>query len=274
MKYILMIIGLLTAVLLFRYIFSTEKMYNDAVDKAMASIDIHPTLITEEDLEVLPEPLKKYMIKVGLVGTPRVKMFKVLMTGEMKLDPDKQFAPVQVEQHTFTDTGQRLFYITMKYKGLKINGLHNYHAEDAFMVIKILDLIKVVDHSGPTMHKAETVTYFNDLCIMAPGALLDEDIIWHQISDRQVKGSLSKHGHTVSAVLTFNDEDMLVDFVSEDRLNIDKEGEFVSVPWSTPMDEFKQLGSYYLPNVGKAIWQYEDGDFTYIKLNIHDVSVN
>lgn len=273
--------GILLAVVIvfsIRWYFGTKKLFADNVRNAMEEVgktgEQEGALITEEDLESLPALLQDYMREANVVGSPRVRYFHVVMKGEMKLDQDKPFAPIKAEQYTFTESGKRLFFITMNFKGLPISGLHYYYDEDAYMKIKILDMLKVADHSGIEMQRAETVTYFNDLCIMAPGALLDEEILWEEIDEKQVKGTLKKHNHEVSAVLSFNEDGMLENFVSDDRLAVDSEGNAESVPWSTPMDGFGEVGAYFLPNAGSAVWHYHDGEFEYIRMGIESVEVN
>ncbi len=258
-----------------KWLYGTRKQF---VNEVKAELSKRKELgfgpISASDLEDLPRLLQAYLIKVGVVGKPKVKYFKAAMSGEMKLDKDKDYAPVKVEQYTFIDSGKRLFHITMKFKGIPISGIHFYHSEDAMMRIKILDLFKVVDYSGESMHRAETVTYFNDLCIMAPGALLEEGIQWETIDDRRVKGTLTKHGHMVSAILTFSKDSMLENFVSNDRLSVDSKGNYESHPWSTPMSSYESVGDYYIGNKGHAVWHYPDGDFHYIKMVIEDVKIN
>lgn len=280
-KYILG--GLLTVVLVIlsvRWYFGTSKQYKDELKTALDEVEsakadqFEQELIQEEDLDGLPLPVRRYIMKAGVVGKPRVRYFKVDMTGEIKLDREKPFSPIVVEQYSFIDSGKRIFNITMDFNGIPVNGLHYYNDQDAIMKGKILDLIKVLDASGEVMHQAETVTYFNDMSIMAPGAFLEEDIVWEEIDDHHVKGTLTKHGHEVSAILTFDEEDMLIDFISDDRVAIGDDGNINRVPWSTPMSGCGPVGDYYLPNKGDAIWHYEDDDFTYIRLTIDNVMVN
>ena len=38
------------------------------------------------------------------------------------------------------------------------------------MRVRLLSLIPMVDASGPDLRRKETVTVFNDLCLLAPGA--------------------------------------------------------------------------------------------------------
>lgn len=192
-----------------RWIAGTHREYVSQVNKGFevmrvgGSDTVKPEVIAEEDLEGLPDPLKRYMKYAGVIGKERVSHFKLVFEGEMRMDEKKEWAPVSAEQYTFAESGTRLFYITMDYNHIPIHGLHHYNESDASMVIKVLDLIKVVDNRGEVMHKAETVTYFNDICLFAPAALLDADISWEALDDRSVKGKLKLHGNEVSAILFF-----------------------------------------------------------------------
>ena len=274
-RFILVIIGLISLILIVRWYFGTAKFFRDKVSFELNQLgDVKERLISEKDLCNLPELLQNYLKRVGVVGQPRVRYFQVSMSGKMKLGPDKSYAPVKAKQYTFIDSGTRLFLMTMDYKWLPISGIHYYTSKDALMKIKLLDLFKVVDQSGESMHKAETVTYFNDLCIMAPGGLLEEKITWEIIDDKRLKGTLKKHGCEVSAVLHFNRDNMLENFVSEDRLDISRGSEMMNVPWSTPMTSFNHVNTFYLSSIGSAVWHYPEGDFTYIYLQIEGVSVN
>lgn len=265
----------IAAAVAIRWFYGVQRLFRYETKHQLEMLaDDDGELITAEDLTGLPEQLQVYLTNAGVVGKPRVKYFHVTMSGDFRMNKNQDYSACKAEQYTFIESGTRLFYMTMKFKGIGISGLHHYDSRNAFMRIKILDLLKVVDYAGELMHQAETVTYFNDLCIMAPGALLDEDITWESIDETHVKGTLRKHGNEVSAIVTFNEKGMLQDFVSDDRLDVSDGGEPISIPWSTPMSGYGQVGAYYLPNVGEAIWHYPEEDFSYIRLTIEEVSVN
>lgn len=275
-EYIIIAVTLVVVVAMgLRWFLGTHKMFKDAVAAEFKTIKSRDKeIITEADIQGLPVLIQRYLRKTGSIGQPKVKYFHVNMTGDMKLDQKKPYAPIKAEQYTFIDSGTRLFYITMNFMGLQISGLHHYNSVNAFMKIKILDLIKVVDHSGADMLKAETVTYFNDLCLMAPGGLLEENITWEEIDESSIKGTLSKHGYDVSAVLHFNEDGMLDNFISNDRADVSVNDILESKPWSTPLTAFGPMGNYYLPKAGSAVWHYPKEDFRYIRLNIEKVTVN
>ena len=191
----------------------------------------------------------------------------------MRLNETEPFAPIEVAQKSYVSDFVRLFYITMKYKGLSIRGLHHYEDEKASMVIRIMDVFKVVDETGIEMNQAETVTVLNDMFLIAPGSLIDPRITWQEIDNYHVKAIFTNQTITISAVITFDEDGRLVDFLSEDRYAF-LNGEMLQIPWSTPITEYKEMNGLQLPYKGSAIWHFEDHDYEYIQLLIEAVQLN
>ena len=69
------------------------------------------------------------------------------------------------------------------------------------------------------MTQSETVTLFNDMCILAPAALVEAPVQWAVLDEHNVRGTLTNAGYTVSAVLTFDLAGDLADFRSEDLID-------------------------------------------------------
>ncbi len=85
------------------------------------------------------------------------------------------------------------------------------------MQVKVLSLYPMVDTGGFEFTTAETVTVFNDMCVMAPAALVGPGITWTSIDDKNVQGTFTNSGHTIRAALYFDDSGALVNFTSDDR---------------------------------------------------------
>ena len=81
------------------------------------------------------------------------------------------------EQYNFFDEPARVFLMKASRYGLPVKGLHLFHGESATMQIKLASVLQVVDAKGPKMNQGETVTLFNDLCLMAPAALIEKERI-------------------------------------------------------------------------------------------------
>jgi hypothetical protein len=84
------------------------------------------------------------------------------------------------------------------------------------MRVKAAALVPIVDLSGSEMNLGETVTMFNDLCVMAPAALIDPAIVWEPVDAFAARARFTNAGHTIVAELMFNKEDELTNFRSDD----------------------------------------------------------
>ena len=268
---------LLSAIIILTLVSSlnlTYRSYNRKVDDAISRNQVKKIEIFQDsDLENLPTAIKNYLDYVGVVGHEKVYSYTLDITGEFKMDEDKDFAPVQIKQSSFQDDFTRLFYMKMHMKGLKIAGLHHFVNKKAVMEIKLLDVFKIVDERGETMNQAELVTFLNDMAIMAPATLIDDRITWQEINDYQVIGTLTNGDDTISAKFIFNEQGQLINFISDDRYAIIN-GKSEKVRWETPITEYHKVNGLNLPYRGSAKWVYEDRTFTYVKMQLNTVTYN
>lgn len=257
------------------YVNPTYNDYKRALERNLGKLKkTDSELITEDDLTHLPEPIQKYMNYIGIVGKPKVYSFHAVMSGEMKLDPDKDWAPVEVEQTSFIDDVSRLFYITMIYNHISIRALHHYEDYNASMVIKILDLVKVADARGELMSSGETVTVFNDMCLFAPPTLIDQRITWEPIDDFNARGTFHNGEISVSAVLTIDEEGKLINFYSEDRYRSMTGDSYELAPWSTPISAYHEVDGMKMPQRAQAVWHLKGGEFAYADFTINELTFN
>lgn len=227
-------------------------------------------LLTEADLSGLPMPVQQYIRYTGAVGKHRIHNFRVSFKGEMR-EKGKDWFPFTSEQHNFIQPAARLFFMKAKIKGLPAFGYHAYKSGSARMLIKLLSVFPVVDIQNKELFRTETVTYFNDLCLMAPAALIDERIKWEAVDSLSAKATFTNEGVSIAARLEFNEEGQLVNFFSDDRMDVNA-GEYFT--FSTPVREYREFDGYRLPAYGEAVWHYPEGAFAYGKFEFKAVEYN
>ncbi len=232
------------------------------------------TILSEGSIKDLPEPVKKYIRYVGCLNKPIVHNFRVDFSGKIRSHEKKEWMQLTSEQYNFIPTPTRLFYLDATMKGLPVAGFHCFKNGIAYMDIRLLSLFKVEFQKGAVMNESETVTFFNDMCCMAPATLIDKRIEWLEVAENKVKVSFSNNGITISAWLYFNDKGELVNFVSEDRSALLENGETVKLKWSTPLRDYKAINGYKLASYAEAIYTYPDGDFTYATFDLKNVWYN
>jgi hypothetical protein len=140
------------------------------------------------------------------------------------------------------------------------------------MRVKLLSLFPVAHAAGPAFTRTETVTLFNDRCIMAPATLVDPAIRWREIDARSVEGTYTNGPHTIRAVLLFDDAGALVNFWSDDRPSLAPDGiTFVPQRWSTPVGGYRRQGPFMLVSRGEARYATTTGEYPYIQFDDLDI---
>lgn len=232
-------------------------------------------VVTDADLAGLPAPVQRYLRVAGVVGHPRVESFRVRMHGRIRSGPEAGWMPLVAEQVNTVTPPARLFYLDARMFGLPVTGYHRFADGAASMRVKAVGLVPVADDGGAAMTRAETVTFFNDLCVMAPAALVDPAIGWTAVDDRHARARFTAGAHTIEAELTFGADGRLVDFWSDDRGRPAADGAGTQGQrWSTPITAYRRFGDLTLIGHGEARWHPASGPYAYIELDIDDIATN
>lgn len=250
---------------------SFSKQFSRDV-KSMLSVNAagRNDLLTENDIKDLPIAVQKYLRYASVLNKPRLSNMRIVFEGEMR-EKGKDWLRFRSVQYNFFDEPTRLFYMKAKMFGTEVPGYHRYMNKKASMDIRLFGLIPVSRQSGTEMDYSETVTLFNDMCLVAPASLIDKRISWETIDGNSVKAVYSNGGISISATLYFNDKGQLVDFVSNDRYAI---AEMKKYPFSTPVHEYKNTGDVNVLYRGDAVWEYPNEKFTYGKFILKSIEYN
>lgn len=168
----------------------------------------------------------------------------------------------------------RLFFMKATMKHFPVAGFHCFKNGKASMDIRLLSLFKVQHQSGKEMGVAETVTFFNDMCCMAPATLIDKRIQWLQVEGNNVKAQFTNNNIPISACLQFNDIGELINFISDDRYAAADNNSMKQLRWSTPMKEYKVFNEYKLAGYAEAIYSYPDGNLCYGNFRLVNIEYN
>lgn len=232
------------------------------------------TIVTENDLAPLPEMVQHYLRYSGCVGKPQVMNFKAEMKGRLRADMHSNWMPFRAEQYNFIGQPTRLFFLDATMRSLPVPGYHKYSEQETFMDIRLLSLARVQYMTGEEMRVAETVTFFNDMCVMAPATLIDKRIKWLDTNSHEVTALFTNNNISVKAHLVFNDSGQLVNFISDDRKAYQANGTLRKAQWSTPLSRYGDINGLRLATAADAVYHYPDGDLTYGQFEILRVEYN
>jgi hypothetical protein len=200
--------------------------------------------------------------------------FKARFTGGLRSGPDGAWMPTRAEQHDFFDPSpRRIFLAHASRYGIPFEALHLYADGTASMEVRVVSLVKVVDVRGPEMDQSETVTLFNDMCLLAPAALVNANVQWREVDANHVLGTFTNGQHTISALLTFDADGDLTNFLSNDRYQLDGKTK-KRLPWATPVRQYRDFGGTRLAAYGEARWTDPEGQWAYARFNLETIEYN
>jgi hypothetical protein len=256
---------------------SYGAQYRRRVDIELAE-PTHFGVVTEADLAALPEAVADYVRQSGALGESRVLNLRARIHGRIRAGASKPWMRFTGEQvNTYGLTPSRLFLMDATMFGLPVDVLHVFVGPSATMRVKLCSLLPMVNAAGPDMDRGETVTLFNDLCVLAPAALIDAPLTWQSIDPHRVRATFTNGAHTVSAELVFNDDHELINFVSDDRSRASTDGRhFTQQRWSTPLRTYRAVGARRVATYGEARWHAPDpeGEFSYLEFNVDEIAYN
>jgi hypothetical protein len=253
---------------------SFEAVYRAQVRERLEGNVAMPAA-ADADLARVPEPVRRYIRFAGAQGKPPVHHVRASWRGRIRAGAGEPWMPFSAEQHDFPAEPARFFLMRARRSGLPLDVLHELVGSSARMRVRLLSMIPIVDAGGPQLDRAEAVTLLNDLCLLAPSALADPRVSWERRDERSALVRYTLGANTVGAVLSFDAEGRLVDFVSDDRLRASPDGRsFVPQRWSTPVAEYVDFDGRRAATRGEGRWHAPGGELTYLELELVDLEVN
>lgn len=230
-------------------------------------------IISESDISRLPEPLKKWLNNSGVTGKPFISVAKSIQQAEMKMKPGQEkWMKATAVQYSFIDVPSFIWIADVK-----MNPLLRFSGRDRFvdgkgeMLIKLNSLINVVHEHGEKLDEGALQRYLGEM-IWFPSLALSEHITWQQVDDSTVTATMSYEGTTGSGTFCFNGNG---DFVKFSALRyMGNKPESKRYEWVILVDGYKTFEGIKVPSKLTATWKLEEGDWTWLKLEIVDIRFN
>jgi hypothetical protein len=229
-------------------------------------LDTGSEVFTEKDFEHLPTALRRYVENSGYIGKRKMSYLKMEYK-DVDFRTRKNGAKLKMDytQYNFVKEPCRMAFDDAGMFGVPFQGYDYFEDGKGGMKGVLAKLITLFNETGEEMDRACLVTYLAE-SLFVPTALTSGYISFEQISEREVRGSITYKGQTVSGVFTFNDNYEMTSFVTTDRKD-DK------TTWTALCSDYKVSGDgIKLPTAFKAVWNFSDGDLVYFDGRIDAVS--
>jgi len=256
-------------------VFCTSCSMNHMIQQEREQIlstlpDTKPQPVTEESIQSLPEPVKKWLRRSGVVGRPEIRYGWILQSAAMKMKPNQEtWYHAQAEQ-LFTTTPPA-FHWTVK---MKMNPLIAIKGRDLFvegkgeMRIRMNSLINVVNESGEKIDEGTLQRYLGEI-VWYPTAVLSPYITWEPIDNFSAKATMRYKGTEGSGIFYFNEKG---DFIRFSAMRYKENSpDAKRFEWIISVRKHAILDGLKIPVEMEATWKLDKGDWTWLKLTIDEI---
>lgn len=253
----------------------TKSEFNRDIDRLISEnkLQNEGELFTEDDFSALPDTIQKYLKNCGYIGTPKMSYMKIEFK-DVAFMQGKNGPSLNIDytQYNFVSEPCRMALIDSSMFGVPFQGYDYYENGKGGMKGVIAKAITLFDQQGADMDKACLATFLAE-CMFAPSILTQDYITFEEISEFEIKATITYEGQTASGVFTFNEQYEMVSFVTDDRAVSNSDGTYEYVRWSALCSEYVTSDDGIKhPTKMQAVWNYDDGDFVYFDGEINKLS--
>lgn len=252
-----------------------KRDFQNDIDALMSENQLQTSnkVFTEEDFNNLPAAIQKYLQSCGYIGTPKMSYLKMKYHDvDFSQVKDRPALTIDYTQYNFVGEPCRMAFVDSSMFGIPFEGYDYYQNGTGGMKGVIAKAVKLFDQTGADMNKACLATFLAE-SLFAPTILLQDYITFEEISEFEVRATISYKEQTASGIFTFNEQYELISFTTNDRAITETDGSMKYVPWSAICKDYQlATNGVKYPTKFQAVWNYPDGDFVYFDGSISEIS--
>ncbi|WP_295805935.1 DUF6544 family protein [uncultured Corynebacterium sp.] len=239
--------------------------FSQDVERAQAATITDPTdVFVEEDFGAFPGAIQNYIASNGFIGTPKYSWVHLeFQDVDFVQGKEGRKLKIDYDQYNFAANPRRLAMVDSAVAGVPFQGYDYFADGKGGMKGVIGKAVTLFDERGPEMDRAALVTYLAE-SLFIPQSLLQNDIHFTELSEREVEASITYEGITVSGLFTFNEAYEMVAFTTSDRALSSEDGTITHVDWTARCADYRPNSQgIRLPTKFQAVWNYPEQDVIY-----------
>jgi hypothetical protein len=254
----------------FRFNNKTETEISQILEHSKT---INKTKISKEEISDLPEPIKQWLEVTRVVGIEKINSVWLKQKAKIKMKPEQEkWNDATAEQYFTIQKPAFVWNVNLNLLPfLKITGRDKFIDGKGEMQIKMFSLLNIVHEKGIKMDEGSLQRYLGEI-VWFPTAALSSFITWEAIDSHSAKATMNYKGTKESGIFNFNEKG---DFVQYHALRYkDNEPDANRYEWVIDVSEQAIMNNIKIPIKMTATWKLNDGDWTWLKLEIKDIRYN
>lgn len=229
-------------------------------------------VIKEEDLQLLPAVVQKWLRSTGVVGKERITRVRIKQKGKLRTSPEADWKPFTAEQYVNYLKPAFLWQAKIKMAPFLFTyGLDKYLDGQGKMRIRFSVLFKIVNATGSEINQGSLLRYLAEI-MWQPGAAISEYIEWEEIDERSARAVMSYRGVSAGGIFTFDQEGRATGFTAS-RYR-EQDGKYSLDEWQVQVSHYQEFENISIPAQGQISWMLPEGEFQWMQLEITQLSLS
>jgi len=271
---VILLIIVVLAILLWQGRSNWSQYISTQQQKVRANASDEINYINLNEVNALPEPVKKYFHLVLKDGAPVINRAYVSQVGGFRANPEtKEWSKMEAEQ--YFSSRPRAFVWNAKISiapGLSINVCDSYINGKGEMKARILSLFTLIDAQNQRELNEGALQRYLAEAVWFPTALLpSQGVVWMELDDHRAKATITDSGISVSLEFEFNQKGEIISAYTPSRYK-EVSGKYVSTPWKGSYSNYISVKGYRVPQQGEVEWHLKNRVYPYWKASFRKIN--
>jgi hypothetical protein len=208
-----------------------------------------------EMVDDLPEPARRYFLHAIRPGTELASSVVLEMDGQIRLQPDGPWLPMQARQVLGPPRG--LVWEATAGRGLmRFAGADTCAEGRGRMIFRLWDWIPIVQGDGPDLSRSARGRLAGE-AIWSPAALLPgRGVTWEPVDGRSARATQVVDGEPIPMTLTVEADGRLRSVTMERWGDKTDDGRYAPIPFGFEVLEERDFGGYTIPSRAAGGWWF------------------
>ena len=189
--------------------------------------------------------------------------------GFMRSKPSADWMSFSASQYYTMDPPAFVWNSQINAGMITIAGRDKFGNGKGNMLIKPFYIYNLANTSGPEMDQGTMLRYMGELMWFPEAAVMDY-FHWEEIDSTSASLSMTYNGVTANGTFAFYKNGLVKSFTAQRFGNFD--GEFRKETWEVWVNEHNVINGRLVGSKCKVTWKLKEGDFTWLMIDVKDIS--
>ncbi|MEX2511292.1 MAG: DUF6544 family protein [Cyclobacteriaceae bacterium] len=229
--------------------------------------------LSAADVKGLPDAVKKWLVNSGAIGKKMMINGKIVQKALMKTKPEQEDWKIATAiQYCVIDEPALIWTVDLKMNPfLRLKGRDKFQDGKGEMLIKMNSLVNVVHETGEKIDEGTIQRYLGEM-VWFPSLAVSPYVSWEELDGLSARATMTFKNTTGAGTFYFKENGDFIKFVAlrfmENKPGAEKK------EWVLTVDEYGVFDGIKVPSKMKATWNLENGDWTWLDLEILKIQYN